>query len=129
MRVLSAMPESCSVERVWRHFRDVFSPKIRSMLSDTLRKLVFVKLNMHLVPHGSVSETDMNTLVEFDESWVQSIVVATEQYDREIEIQSITEQARYTECAGVDLMLEGVVVVDAAEEADALEIEDQGDIS
>jgi hypothetical protein len=105
----------------------VFSLKRRAMLSDTLRRLVFVKLNMHLVPHDSLSETDMSTLVEVDESWVQSIVVATEQYDREIEIQHITEQARYTECAGVDLILEGVDIVDAAEEADALEIEDEED--
>jgi hypothetical protein len=82
---------------------------------------------MHLVPHDSLSETDMNTLVEVEESGVRSVVVATEQYDREIEIQNITEQARYIECAGVDLMLEGVYVVDNAEQADALEIEDEED--
>jgi hypothetical protein len=50
----------------------------------------------------------MNTLVEVDESWGRSIVFATEQFAREIGIQNLTEQARYTECAGVDLMLEGV---------------------
>jgi hypothetical protein len=55
-------------------------------------------------------QTDMNTLVEVDESWVRSIVFATKQYAREIEIQNITEQSRYTECAGVDLMLEGVAL-------------------
>jgi hypothetical protein len=128
LRVLSANPSSCAVERVWSNFHDVFSPKRRAVLSDTLRRLVFVKRNMHLVPHDSLSETDMNTLVKVDESWVQSIVVATEQYDRGIEIQNITEQARCTECAGVHLMLEGVNVVDAAEETDALEIEDEGDV-
>jgi hypothetical protein len=108
MCVLSAKPSSCAVEPVWNHFRDVFSPKRRALLSDTLRRLAFVKLSMHLVPHDSLSETDMNTLVEVDESWGRSIVFATEQYAREIEIQNLTEQARYTECAGVDLMLEGV---------------------
>jgi hAT family C-terminal dimerisation region len=122
MRVLSAKPSSCAVERVWSHFRDVFSPKRRAMLSSTLRRLVFVKLNMHLVPHDSLSETDMNSLVEIDESWVQSIVEATEQYDREIEIQNVAEQARGIECTGVDLLLEGVV--DASEEVDGLELED-----
>jgi hypothetical protein len=58
---------------------DVLSPKKRAMLSDTLRRLVFVKLNWHLVPHNSLSETDRNTLEEIDEKWVQSITVATEQ--------------------------------------------------
>jgi hypothetical protein len=125
MRVLSAKPSSCAVERVWSHFRDVFSPKRRAMLSATLRRLVFVKLNMHLVPHDSLSETDMNSLVEIDESWVQSIVEATEQYDREIEIQQVTEQARGIECTGVGLFLEGGDVVDATEEVDELELEDE----
>jgi hypothetical protein len=34
------------------------------------------------------------------------------------------DEARYTECASVDLMLEGMDVVDAAEDTDALEVED-----
>jgi hypothetical protein len=111
------------------HSRDVLSLKRRAMLSDTLRRLVCVKLDMHLVPHDSLSETDINTraLVEIDESLVQSILVATEQYDREIEIQQVAEQAGGIECAGVDLISERVDVVDAAEEADELQLEDEED--
>jgi hypothetical protein len=40
-----------------------------------------------MVLHDSISEAGWNTLVEIDENWVQSIVAATEQYNREIEIQ------------------------------------------
>jgi nucleosome binding factor SPN SPT16 subunit len=97
------------------------------MLNTTLRRLEVVQLNMRLVPHDSLSETDMNILVEVDESCEQSIVVAPQQYGSEIEIQSITEQARYTECASVYLMLEGMDIGGAAEKTDALEIEDEDD--
>jgi hypothetical protein len=50
MLVISAKPPSCVVERIWSHFCDVLSPKGRSLLNATLRGLVFVKLNMHLIP-------------------------------------------------------------------------------
>jgi hypothetical protein len=97
------------------------------MLSANVRRLVFIKLNMHLVPHYSHSETDMNSLVSINESWVQSILEATEQCGREIEIQQVTEQARGIDCTGVDL-LEGIDVVEATDEVDVLELEDEEDI-
>jgi hypothetical protein len=89
------------------------------MLSDTLRRFVFVQLNMHLVPHG-LSDDHSNTVVQIDGGWEQSIIVATAQMSCYMEIQQVAEQARDVECAGVELMLEGVDVVDAAEEADEL---------
>jgi hypothetical protein len=94
------------------------------MHSDTLRRFVFVQLNMHLVPH-SLSETEMNTLIEIDESWVPSIVVATEHYDCEMEVQQVTKQAMGFKCAGVNLMLEDVDVLDVADEADELKSQDK----
>jgi hypothetical protein len=129
MRVLSAKPSSCAVERVWSHFRDVFSPKRRSLLSTTLRRLVFVKLNMHLVPHDSLAEADMNAISEVDESWVQSTVDATEQYDRETELQQVAdhEQARNSDVAGVNMILGDAHGLDADEESDELDLEEEED--
>jgi hypothetical protein len=102
MRVLSAKPSSCAVERVWSHFRDVFSPKRRSLLSTTLRRLVFVKLNMHMVPHDSLADTEMSEFAETNEAWVQSIVEATEQYDFDIELHKVAEQAKESDMVDVN---------------------------
>lgn len=125
MRVLSAKPSSCAVERVWSHFRDVFSPKRRSMLSTTLRRLVFVKLNMHLIPHDSLTQADMNECNTFDRGWVQSIVDATEQHDHELEVQKAAKEGEdavvvpFESGAGVSEP-QDVVELDSEEEEDAL---------
>jgi hypothetical protein len=84
------------------HFRDVFFPKRRSLLSTTLRRLVSVKLDMHLIPHDSLVETEMSEYSEGTDSWVQTIVEATEQHDLENDLQSVARHAKEDDVAGVN---------------------------
>ena len=127
MRVLSAKPSSCAVERVWSHFRDVFSPKRRSLLSTTLRRLVFVKLNMHLLPHDSLAQEDMDDLNECDENWVQSIVEATEQFDPEGELQKVVEQANQRHEFGANRLLGHLHESGSPHESDEEAVQDEED--
>jgi hypothetical protein len=96
MHLLLFLPHRCN------YFNDVLSPKRRSLLISTLRRLVFVKMNMHLIPHDSLEETEMSEYSEGTDSWVQTIVEATEQYDLENELQSVVRHAKEDEVAGVN---------------------------
>jgi hypothetical protein len=80
----------------------VLFPKRGSLLSTTLRRLVFVKQNMHLIPHDSLVETEMSEYNEGTDSWVQIIVEATEQHDLENELQSVARHAKEDDVAGVN---------------------------
>jgi hypothetical protein len=66
------------------------------------RRLVFVKLNMHLIAHDSLAETEMSEFNEGNDSWVQTLVEATEQYDLENELQSVARHAKEDDVAGVN---------------------------
>jgi hypothetical protein len=76
--------------------------KRRSLLRTTIRRLVFVKLNMHLIPHDRPVETEMSVYNEGTDSWVQTILEATEQHDLENELQSVARHAKDDDVAGVN---------------------------
>jgi diadenosine tetraphosphate (Ap4A) HIT family hydrolase len=59
----------------------VMSPKRKYVLSTTLRRLEFVELHMHLIPRDSLGETGMSEFNECSDSWVQTVLEATEKYD------------------------------------------------
>jgi hypothetical protein len=70
---------------------------------------VFVKLNMHLIPHDSLVETETSEYNEGTDSWVQGtdsweqvIVKATEQHDLDNELQSVARHAKQDDVAGVN---------------------------
>lgn len=86
LRVMCAKPTSTAVERLWSHFRDVFSAKRRSMISPTLQKLIYVKVNMKLVAHDALPvelSFDITKSVVNDD-WVSDIVEAAEQHELEL---------------------------------------------
>jgi hypothetical protein len=52
IRVLCSQPTSIAVERLWDVFGDNLTTKRRSVESKNLCKLVYVKMNAHLVPNS-----------------------------------------------------------------------------
>jgi hypothetical protein len=49
---------------------------------------------MHFIPHDSLVETELSEFNEGTDSWVQTVVGATEQYDLESELQSVARHAK-----------------------------------
>ena len=59
-----------------------------------------MKLNMHLIPRDSLAEDGVDEFDQVDMHWVNSIVEASEQYDREIEIKRAADESK--SIAGVE---------------------------
>lgn len=89
MRVLCAKPSSTAVERLWSHFRDTFTRKRRSLLSATLHRTVYTKMNMHLLPHAMLdqvdNQNDLHDAVQSDFDWVSSILDEDCEHDKDLE--------------------------------------------
>jgi hypothetical protein len=61
MRLFSARPTSCSVERLWNVFGDVLSKKRRATNKGRVAKLVHARMNMNLIPNDKLPEqSDVN---------------------------------------------------------------------
>ncbi len=52
IRAMSAKPSSAAVERLWNAFGDNLTSKRRSLKNTTLAEVVYVKMNIRLIPNG-----------------------------------------------------------------------------
>jgi hypothetical protein len=52
IRAMSAKPSSAAVERLWNAFGDNLTAKRRSLKNSTLAEVVYVKMNISLIPNG-----------------------------------------------------------------------------
>jgi hypothetical protein len=83
MRLLSAKPTSCAVERLWNVFGDVCTKKRRSMGKGRVAQLVHARMNMHLLPHDKLPE--LGFMVDSNAAF-NSVFEAVAQIDDEEEV-------------------------------------------
>lgn len=88
VRVLCGKPTSIAVERLWSAFGDTLTAKRRSVGNANLCKLVYVKMNAHLVHNSLLPELSptVSSFVEHDETLMDMVEFA-EQADAEQEIE------------------------------------------
>jgi hypothetical protein len=100
-RVTIGKPAGTAVERVWSHFGKVFVPSRRKLLSSRVAKLVYVKLNMHLLGDSAQLEAlgveKLNDPVQYS-----SVLEEAQQLDDEAYVRSI---------AGLDSVAASVIEV------------------
>jgi hypothetical protein len=124
MRVLCAKPTSTAVERLWSHFRDVFAVKRKAMMSNTLQKLVYVKMNMHMLPHDELPGQlclDLSS-APVNHEWVSDIVEAAEEHELELAAERQATEACVEHVSSSSDEEDVEDVVDKGVEFDELEL-------
>jgi hypothetical protein len=125
MRVLCAKPTSTAVKRSWNHFRVVFAVKRKAMMFNTLQKLVYVKMNMHMLPHDELPGQLCLDLLSapVNHEWVSDIVEAAEEHELELAVERQATEACVTEHVSSSSDEEDVEdVVDEGAEFDGLNL-------
>lgn len=90
LRVLGGKPTSIAVERLWNAFGDNLTKKRRSVENETLCKMVFVKMNAHMVPHDMLPQCseEMSTYVMHEElETLGDVMSFAEEHDTAQEIE------------------------------------------
>jgi hypothetical protein len=124
MRVLCAKPSSTAAECLWSHFRDVFAVKRKAMMSNTLQKLVYVKMNMHILPHDALPGQlclDLSS-APVNHEWVSDISEAAEEHELELAAERQATEACVEHVYSSSDEEEVENVVDEGVEFDELEL-------
>ena len=106
-RVTIGKPAGTAVERVWSHFGKVFVPSRRSLLASRVAKLVYVKLNMHLLGDSAQLEAlgmeELNDPVQYT-----SVLEEAQQLDDEEYVRSITGADSVAPASVIEVVEDGV---------------------
>lgn len=106
-RVTIGKPAGTAVERVWSHFGKVFVPSRQSLLSSRVAKLVYVKLNMHLLGDSAQLEAlgmeQLNDPVQYT-----SVLEEAQQLDDEEYVRSITGADSVAPASVIEVVEDGV---------------------
>jgi hypothetical protein len=106
-RVTIGKAAGTAVERVWSHFGKVFVPSRRSLKSSRVAKLVYVKLNMHLLGDSSqlaaLGVEQLNDPVQYT-----SVLEEAQSLDDEEFVRSLNDTDSVAPASVVEVVEDGV---------------------